>query len=241
MSGLAIFSNPDFGLLRWIMRNGEPWFVANDVAAALKYADTKQAVRQHCKYAELFKGVDSTPLTDSPRGIKIIPESDVYRLIIKSTLPKAEEFERWVMEEALPSIRKTGSYSSMPALPDFTNPAEAARAWAEQYEKRQLAEKQAAEAEENNVILREAIGCATEWKQAKAIKWIPEYYNLDNSSTWANIGKTLSKLSRAMGKEIRKVEDSAWGTVNVYHISVVELFKRMTEENPDMLAEYRKK
>ena len=64
----------------------------------------------HCKYAKLFKSPDSGRLTNSPYGITIIPESDLYRLIIRSKLPAAEEFECWVTEEVLPAIRKTGSY-----------------------------------------------------------------------------------------------------------------------------------
>lgn len=97
------------------MQGGEPWFVANDVASALGYAVPKKAVIDHCKYAEIFKGTDSVPLTDSPRGISIIPESDVYRLIMRSNLPNAERFQDWVVEEVLPSIRKTGNYSMVPS------------------------------------------------------------------------------------------------------------------------------
>ena len=59
---------------------------------------------------KILKGVESTGLTTSPRGVYIIPESDLYRLIIKSKLPGAEKFERWVMEEVLPTIRKTGRF-----------------------------------------------------------------------------------------------------------------------------------
>lgn len=113
---LSIFSNEEFGSVRVILRDREPWFVANDVAAALGYAVPKKAVIDHCKYAEIFKGTDSVPLTDSPRGISVIPESDVYRLIMRSNLPNAERFQDWVTEEVLPSIRKTGNYSIAPAL-----------------------------------------------------------------------------------------------------------------------------
>ncbi len=93
------------------MRDGEPWFVASDVATALGYAKPQNAIAQHCKYAELFNCPESRQLTSSPRGVTIIPEDDVYSLIFRSNLPKAEEFRRWVYEEVLPSIRKTGSYS----------------------------------------------------------------------------------------------------------------------------------
>ena len=112
---LSIFSNEEFGSIRVVLKGSEPWFVANDVASALGYAVPKKAVIDHCKYAEIFKGTDSVPLTDSPRGISIIPESDVYRLIMRSNLPNAERFQDWVVEEVLPSIRKTGNYSMAPA------------------------------------------------------------------------------------------------------------------------------
>ena len=139
---IQLFNNPEFGNMRAIMRDGEPWFVANDVALALGYAVPKDAVAQHCKYVELFKGGESTPLNSSPRGIGIIPESDVYALIFRSNLPKAEEFRRWVCEEVLPSIRKTGSYSM--ALPQTY--AAALRALADKAEALEAAEaaKQAA-------------------------------------------------------------------------------------------------
>ena len=106
--------------IRTIVRDGQPWFVANEVAGVLGYADKKQAVRDHCKYAELLKGVESKLLTSSPYGITVIHERDVYRLIMRSKLPSAERFEDWVVSEVLPSIRRTGSYSvqsAQPAIP----------------------------------------------------------------------------------------------------------------------------
>jgi len=112
----AVFSFESLDV-RVVDRGGEPWFVANDVAAILGYADCKQAVRDHCKRSELLKGVESVPFTTSPRGITIIPEGDVFRLIVRSNLPTAEKFEAWVMDEVLPAIRKTGSYSVAPVPP----------------------------------------------------------------------------------------------------------------------------
>ena len=96
--------------IRTIMKDGEPWFVANEVAEVLGYASPKTAVRVHCKYSELLKGVDSAPFTDSPRGITIIPERDIYRLVMRSKLPAAEQFEEWVVGSVLPAIRKDGMY-----------------------------------------------------------------------------------------------------------------------------------
>lgn len=111
MNDLMVFEKEGFGGIRAIMRDGEPWFVANDVAAALGYARPKDAVAHHCKYVELLKGGESQPLTDSNFGVNIIPESDVYRLIMRSNLPAAEAFQDWVCEEIIPSIRKKGSYA----------------------------------------------------------------------------------------------------------------------------------
>lgn len=96
--------------IRTIIRDNDIWFVAKDVAELLGYKDTDQAIRNHCKCAELLKPVETTGLDNSPRGLVIIPERDVYRLIMKSKLPAAERFEEWVVSEVLPSIRKTGEY-----------------------------------------------------------------------------------------------------------------------------------
>lgn len=86
--------------------NGEAWFIARDVAELLDYVDTDQAIRTHCK------GAQSCPveITGQVRHVKVIPERDVYRLVMRSRLPAAEAFEEWVVGEVLPTIRKTGSY-----------------------------------------------------------------------------------------------------------------------------------
>lgn len=119
--------------VRVIELNGEPWFVAKDVATVLGYSNTKDAVGRHCK-AAISGGVVVRDSMGREQNMTIIPERDVYRLVMRSRLPSAERFEEWVVGEVLPSIRKTGSYAA-PALPDFTNPAEAARAWAEEYDR----------------------------------------------------------------------------------------------------------
>ena len=88
--------------------NDNPWFIGKDICKVLGYKkDTSDVIKQHCKYAKLFS---SPKLGVSPNGMVIIPESDVYRLIIKSTLPSAIKFEKWIMEELLPSVRKYGGY-----------------------------------------------------------------------------------------------------------------------------------
>lgn len=106
MNALSVFQF-EANEVRTIIINGDPWFIAKDIAEALGYADTDQAIRKHCKRAQ------SCPveMTGQVRQAKIIPEGDMFRLIVKSQLPSAEKFESWVMDEVLPSIRKTGSYN----------------------------------------------------------------------------------------------------------------------------------
>lgn len=89
--------------IRVIDRSGEPWFVAADVADVLGYAKTRNAISRHCK------GGTTAP-KQGGGSITIIPERDVYRLIMRSKLPEAERFEEWVVGEVLPSIRKNGGY-----------------------------------------------------------------------------------------------------------------------------------
>ncbi|SOQ10361.1 phage antirepressor KilAC domain-containing protein [Pseudomonas syringae group genomosp. 3] len=126
--------------VRVVMVDGDPWFSARDVAERLGYANPQKAVRDHCKSARQV-GVNES-FTLGPQA-NIIPERDVYRLVMRSKMPEAERFEDWVVSEVLPSIRKTASYTVEPrviaTLPDFSNPAAAARAWAEQFELQQAA------------------------------------------------------------------------------------------------------
>lgn len=95
--------------VRTFLENDIPYFVANDVAKTLGYKNPSKATNDHCKKAIETWGNDSL---GRRQKFKIIPESDVYRLIIKSNLPSAEKFEAWVMEEVLPQIRKHGMYAT---------------------------------------------------------------------------------------------------------------------------------
>ena len=97
--------------VRTITRDGEPWFVAADVASLLGYANPQKAVRDHCK------GVNESfiPSAGGNQSFNIIPERDVYRLVMRSKMPAAEQFESWVVGEVLPAIRKTGSFISHPS------------------------------------------------------------------------------------------------------------------------------
>lgn len=101
--------------VRTVWHEGNVWFVAKDVAECLGFTHPQSAIIDHCNHAKVLKGGETPLLTSSPRGINIIPESDVYRLVMRSKLPAAEQFQTWVCEEVLPTIRKTGGYGGSPA------------------------------------------------------------------------------------------------------------------------------
>ena len=103
---IQYFQSPVFGQIRVTVIDDKPMFVANDVAAMLGYSDQPKAVRTHCKGVAIL----STPTEGEEVEISFIPESDVYRLVMRSKLPEAEKFQDWVCEEILPAIRKTGGY-----------------------------------------------------------------------------------------------------------------------------------
>lgn len=106
MSELIIFNNPEFGQIRTIEEDGKVLFCGSDVAKALGYKRPKDAVSAHCKGA-----VKRRTLTNGgEQEMNFIPEGDIYRLAARSELPGADQFERWIFDEVLPSIRKNGGY-----------------------------------------------------------------------------------------------------------------------------------
>ena len=104
MSAIQIFKNEHFGEVRVTEVNGDPMFCLVDVAKALGYKNPAKAVIDHCKGVTVLE----TPTNGGTQSIKFGREGDMYRLVLKSNAPKAEEFQAWVCDEVLPTLRKTG-------------------------------------------------------------------------------------------------------------------------------------
>lgn len=119
MNDIQIFNNPEFGEIRTIDQNGEPWFVGKDVAQALGYADPRSAISK--KVDGLDRGVAKMATPSGEQEMTIINESGLYSLCFSSKLEGAVKFKRWVTSEVLPQIRKTGSYM----LPKMTKEMQA--------------------------------------------------------------------------------------------------------------------
>lgn len=115
MNKLQIFSNPEFGSIRTLDEDGKVLFAATDVAKALGYRNPHDAISKHCKGVAKREALTNGGVQE----LNFIPEGDVYRLITHSNLPDAEEFERWLFDDMLPTLRKTGSYSIVQADPNL--------------------------------------------------------------------------------------------------------------------------
>lgn len=108
MNNLQIFNSPDFGQIRTIQQNGEPWFVGKDVCEALRYSNSRKALADHVK--ENHKGVTFCDTPGGKQQITIIDEAGLYSLVMRAKTDKAEAFQEWVTGEVLPAIRKHGGY-----------------------------------------------------------------------------------------------------------------------------------
>lgn len=138
---LQIFKNEQFGEVRMVVIEEQPWLVGKDVAEALGYSNTKDALKKHVddedkqiiqrsQFATLENYIPKSALPvdfvrgDIPnRGLTVINESGLYSLILSSKLPQAKQFKRWVTSEILPSIHKNGAYvTNQKAVEIMSNP-----------------------------------------------------------------------------------------------------------------------
>lgn len=116
LEDLKIFKNEELGEIRMVLKDGEPWFIAKDIATALGYKNARDAVETHVDPED--KGVAKCDTPGGSQNLAVINESGMYALIFGSKLDSAKKFKHWVTAEVLPEIRKTGSYSIKPMTPE---------------------------------------------------------------------------------------------------------------------------
>ena len=107
MNDIQLFSNPEFGAIRAINQDGEPWFVAKDVCDALGIANSRDAI---ARLDDDEKGVGLTDTLGGSQEMATVNESGFYNLVLRSRKPEARAFKRWVTHEVIPAIRRTGGY-----------------------------------------------------------------------------------------------------------------------------------
>lgn len=151
MNDLQLFNNPEFGAVRAVEVDGEPWFVGKDVAQALGYSNPRKALADHVDAED--KGVTKCDTPGGEQDITTINESGLYSLVLSSKLPGAKKFKRWVTAEVLPAIRKTGGYQLPKDYPS------ALRALADTAEKLLAAETEN-EANKPKVLFADAVSTA---------------------------------------------------------------------------------
>lgn len=109
---IKIFKNPQFGAIRTMTQDGEPWFVGKDVAELLGYAKPQNAIATHVDDEDKTLAPIQGGCSTGTQNTIIINESGLYSLILSSKLPSAKAFKRWITHEVIPSIRKTGGYNA---------------------------------------------------------------------------------------------------------------------------------
>lgn len=191
MNKIQTFSNIEFGEIRTIEVDDKPYFVGSDIARILGYKEPHKAISRHCK-----GGMKRTILTNGgEQELTVIPEGDVYRLIIKSKLPSAEKFESWVMDEVLPSIRKHGIYATEDTIDAMlNNPDTMIRVLTELKEERE----QRIKLEKENASLLPDANMARDIIKYSGLYTLKEVADLVESGrtelcTLLRIGKVLSK------------------------------------------------
>lgn len=183
---------------------------------------------------------------------------------MRSNLPRAVEFQDWICEDVIPSIRKHGLYATEEVVDRILDDPDFGITLLQRYkferEQRQLAEAQRDEAirtkaeigsrreatamntasvlSKQNDKLRTEIGDSRTWKQVKALPWFLEVF-IDVPAAYSVAGRKLSELSRRLGYEIREVEDTRYGIVKAYHVDVIEAFRLALKNDLNMLGKYR--
>ncbi len=116
MSDLTVFQNPNFGQIRTITREGEPWFVATDVCRALEVGNPSQALTRLDEDEKMTTLISNEGAATGKSSMSFVNEPGLYTLVLGSRKPEAKAFKRWITHEVIPAIRKTGQYSTNPNM-----------------------------------------------------------------------------------------------------------------------------
>ena len=209
MNELQIFNSDEFGEIRTVEINGEPWFVGKDISDALGYQNGSRDIDRHVD--EDDRQIASISDGNQNRNAIVINESGIYALVFGSKLESAKRFKHWITSEVLPQIRKTGSYGIA------KTPTEMLVLMAQELDKQS---KAVLEVKEDVKRLESKIMTVP-----NEYYTVAGYANLKGKRidvTRANqIGRYAANLSRKWGYEIGHVSDARYGTVNSYHMDIL--------------------
>lgn len=185
---VQVFNNVEFGDVRVIMQGEQPWFVGKDVASALGYGDTAQAIRKRVENED--KGVVELTTPGGKQRAIIINESGLYSFILSSKLPSAKQFKHWVTSEILPTIRQHGAYLTPEKVEEvLMNPDTIIK----------LATQLKAE-REGRIKAETALKAAT-----PKVEYYDEYMNREETFTVTFVANTLAMGQHQLYKKLREI------------------------------------
>ena len=204
---LQVFNNPEFGKVRTVVNNSEPWFVGKDVADALGYGNSRDALARHVDDEDKTSVVISDTGSNYKSKATLINESGLYSLILSSKLPTAKKFKHWVTSEVLPDIRKHGLYAKQSVIDMMLNDPDSCIKLLTEY-KQEKQEKERLQAE---------LDYSKEWYSIKRVAKL-------NDISWKSISqRKLKQASADIGIGVKKIFDANYGEVNTYHVKAWEV------------------
>lgn len=207
METVEVFKSNEFGEVRTVVINNEPYFVGKDVAKILGYSNTRKAIVDHVD--EEDKGVTKCDTPGGTQDLTVINESGLYSLILSSKMPNARRFKRWVTSEVLPSIRKHGMYAVDELLENPDLLIKVATELKDERQRRAIAEKECEE-------LRQELDYSKDWYSIKRVAAM-------NGVNWKSFDwRRLKEKSVQLGYGVKKIFDANYGEVNTYHKDVWE-------------------
>lgn len=194
MSNIQIFQNSNFGTVRVIEKDGEPWFVAADVCKALEIGNPSQALTRLDEDEKFTTLISNEGAASGMSNAAFINEPGLYSLVLGSRKPEAKAFKRWITHEVIPTIRKTGLYAiSRPDSYMIDDPIERAKRWIEEEQDRQALRSANQELTTKNKLLA---GDSLTWADRPFINAVVRAYATqacdgDFAQAWVNVKKEL--------------------------------------------------
>lgn len=228
MNNLKVFENDEFGAIRTLIINGEPWFVGRDVAEILGYAKARNAISAHVD----FEDKKDAPIQGTHGGTQkmtVINESGLYSLILSSKLPRAKRFKHWVTSEVLPAVRKFGGYLTQEKMEEALLNPDVLIKLATQLKSEREARKRAESLNKQNmpkVLFADSVSVANDAILIGALAKLIKQNGVD-------IGQNrLFQKLRDMGYLIKSGQDKNMPTQKAMNMKLFRV-KERTVGNPD--------
>lgn len=227
MNAVKIFKNSEFGEIRIVPINNEPWFIGSEIAKILSYTNPSKAIRDHVDPEE--KLTERIVLAGQRRDVTLINESGLYSLILSSKLPTAKRFKRWVTSEVLPAIRKHGAYLTEQKVEEILTNPDTIIKLATQLKQEREARKQAESLNEQNkpkVLFADSVSVADDAILIGALAKLIKQNGVD-------IGQNrLFQKLRDMGYLIKSGQNKNMPTQRAMNMKLFRV-KERTVNNPD--------